>query len=290
MGLNLVRYTDREIDRVCERTNLERFSAHYGFPPETVAAVLNDNPDVNATDLFMTFSWWKLYDSEHAMESRWKKHPETIRDILYSVCGKIAKRKKDKIVFGDFDALQVFLASIDCVHFKCQEFRTDPSGKWYSHKHNGPGVSYEVCHDTIKDRIVWANGPYPAATHDLTIFRGGTLKSGKHTWLESSLYHRIPDGKRLIGDSGYIGEPEKVSATLGGHAPKTKEFFARCKSRQETLFTRMKQLNILGGPSFRHKGKQGKGSQGRLEVHRLVFDAVIVVMQYTLESGYPLFD
>ncbi|KAL7501880.1 hypothetical protein ACHAXN_000186 [Cyclotella atomus] len=34
------------------------------------------------------------------------------------------------------------------------ECRTDPGGKWYSHKHNGPGVSYEVCVDTVKDRIV----------------------------------------------------------------------------------------------------------------------------------------
>ena len=92
---------------------------------------------------------------------------------------------------------------------------------------------------------MWANGPFPAATHDITIFRGGTVKIGKDTWLKSSLYHPIPGGKRLIGDSGYIGEPEKVSATLGGHAPETKEFFARCKSRQESLFTRMKQLNIL---------------------------------------------
>ena len=89
------------------------------------------------------------------------------------------------------------------------------------------------------------------------------------------MYHRIPGGKRLIGDSGYIGEPEKVSATLGGHAPETKEFFDRCKSRQESLFTMMKQLNILGGESFRHKGKQGEGSNGRLTVHRLVFELLL---------------
>jgi hypothetical protein len=78
LGLNLLRYSDREIDRVCDRTNRDRFSEHYGFPPETVAAVLNNNSNINRNDLFMTFSRWKLYDSEHAMESRWKKHPETI--------------------------------------------------------------------------------------------------------------------------------------------------------------------------------------------------------------------
>ena len=159
----------------------------------------------------------------------------------------------------------------------------------YSHKHNGPGLSYEVCVDTVKDRIVWANGPFPAASHDITIFRGGKAKE-KHKWLESSLYHRIPAGKRVVGDSGYVGETDKVSVTLGGHAPETKAFFARVKSRQETLFGRMKQLKILGGESFRHKGKQGEGSKGRMAVHRLVFDAIIVTMQYTIEAGVPLFD
>ena len=153
-GLGFVRYTNKEIDRVCERTNLERFSTQYGFHPQTVAAVINDNPHIHQKQLFMTLSWFKLYDTELVMESRWKWHPETIRNILYEVCRQLAARKADMIVFCDFSALQVLLASLDCVHFECDEFRTDPGGKWYSHKSNGPGLSYEVCVDTVKDRIV----------------------------------------------------------------------------------------------------------------------------------------
>lgn len=289
-GLGFVRYTNEEIDRVCERTNLERFSTQYGFHPQTVAAVINDNPHIHQKQLFMTLSWFKLYDTELVMESRWKWHPETIRNILYEVCRQLAARKADMIVFCDFYALQVLLASLDCVHFECDEFRTDPGGKWYSHKSNGPGLSYEVCVDTVKDRIVWARGPYPAATHDITIFRGGKKKDGKHTWDKSSLYHQIPPGKRVIGDSGYLGEPDKVSTTLGGHAPETQELFARLKSRQETLFRGYKALKIFGGKSFRHKGRQGGGSKERMRVHGLVFDAVTVLMQYNMKNGSPLFD
>jgi hypothetical protein len=289
-GLRYIKYSNKEIKRVCDRTNNERFVQHYGFPSETVAAILNDNPSIDPKKFFMTLYWWKTYEKEKQMESRWKWHPETIRDICYSVCEQLGKRYDDKIIFDDFDEEQVYFASIDCVHFWWQECRTDPGGKWYSHKHNGPGVSYEVCVDTVKDRIVWTSGPYPAASHDITIFRGGTKKNGKATWRQSSLYHRMRAGKRLVGDSGYVGEPDKISTTLAGHSPETKELFARFKSRQETLFRGYKALGIMGGEPFRHKGKQGGGSAERLAVHKLVFRAVTVAMQYNLENGRPLFD
>jgi hypothetical protein len=176
-GLGLLNYTDKEIDRVFNRTNLERFSSHYGpFPTAAIVAVLNDNLHIHRKHLFMTLHWWKSYDTEHEMESRWKYHPETIRNIVFDVCCQLAKRKSDKIVLADFEPLQVFLASIDCIHCEIQEVRTSPDSKWYSQKFSGPGFSYEVCVDILKDRIVWVNGPFPAATHDITIFRGGTKK------------------------------------------------------------------------------------------------------------------
>jgi hypothetical protein len=45
----------------------------------------------------------------------------------------------------------------------------------------------------------------------------------------------------------------------------------------------------MGGKPFCHKGKQGGGSEEQMAVHRLVFRAVTVVMQYNMESR-PLFD
>lgn len=287
-GLRYLKYSSKEIGRVCERTNLERFSSHYSFSPASIAAVLNDNPDIDPKKMFLTLYWWKSYQTEHQMESRWKMHPETIRNACQLVCRQLAARKKDKIVFADFDPQQVYLATIDCVHFECQEFGTDPDSKWYSHKHNGPGLSYEVCVDTVKERIIWAEGPYPAATHDITIFRGGKVKEGSANWKKSSLWHKMPAGKRLVGDSGYVGEPDKISTSLGGHSAKAKELFARFKSRQETLFRGYKALGIFSG-AFRHNGKQGGGAEGKMAMHKLVFDAVTVVQQYALETDRPLF-
>jgi hypothetical protein len=84
---------------VCDNTNLTRFGQHFSFPPETVADVINDNPGIDPKDLLMTMYWWKTYDEEYLMESRWKHHPDTIRDRLFKVCEQLAKRKSDKIVF-----------------------------------------------------------------------------------------------------------------------------------------------------------------------------------------------
>jgi hypothetical protein len=222
IGLHYVRYTDKR-QKVCRRTYLECFKTQYGYPPEAVARAMNDNPHIDRKKFFMTLSWFQLYDTEFDMESRWDWHPEMmIRNILYDVCMKLAARKAEKIVFGGFEPDQELLAGIDCVHFICHEFRTDPGGKWYSHKSNGPGLSYEVCVDAVKDRIVWANGPFPAATHDITIFRGGLKKQDKHTWNTPSLYHLVPAFKRLVGDSGYVGEPEKIPLHLVDILPKPK--------------------------------------------------------------------
>lgn len=75
------------------------------------------------------------------MESRWKCHPKTLQDISYRVCQLLAKRKAVKIVFDFFQANQLYLASIDCVHFELEECQTDPGGYWYSYKHKGPGIA-----------------------------------------------------------------------------------------------------------------------------------------------------
>lgn len=194
--------------------------------------------------------------------------------MCYKVCKKLGKRYDDKIVFGNFKEGKELLASIDCVHCQWEESRTDPGGKWFSHKSNGPQLSYEVCVNTVTELIVWTNGPFPAATHDITIFCGCTKKNGKHIWKKSSLFHKILQGKRLVGGSGYLGEPDKTSTTFAGHTAETKKLFAHFKSRQETLFYGYKALNINGGKPFHNKGQQGGGSQEQMAVYKLVFHAI----------------
>ena len=165
------------------------------------------------------------------------------------------------------------------MHIICYEFRCDPDSKWWSHKSNGPGVSFEVVTDPVDGHIRWVNGPQPASTHDLTFLRGG--KKGKENeWKKSSLYFKLPEGLRLVGDSAYEGQPDKVSTTNAAHDPATKEFFLRMKLMQETV----KDFKVLQGP-FHH----GQGTKDKLEKIKLCFEACLVLVQYDIENGHPLF-
>jgi hypothetical protein len=162
------------------------------------------------------------------MSGHWKKHEETLQYIAQGPHKSLQRGSKIRsssmtLILIKF---KVYLGDIDNTHCPMQEFRTDPNSKYYSHKFYGPGVTYEVCIDVAKDQIIWVNGPFPAACHDITIFRGGNKKEHKDLWKQNSLYFKIPDGKSLIGDSGYLGESTKVSTRLGGHSKQVKAYFA----------------------------------------------------------------
>eukprot|EP00804_Cyclotella_cryptica_P013907 CCRYP_002431-RA/>CCRYP_002431-RA protein AED:0.29 eAED:0.34 QI:0/0/0/1/0/0/4/0/136 len=94
-----------------------------------------------------------------------------------------------------------------------EEFRCDPNSKWWSHKFNGPGVSFEVVCDPVYGKIRWINGPQPVSVHDITFLRGG--KKGKmNTWNRSSLYFNVPESVKLVGDSAYAGQPDKIKVAF----------------------------------------------------------------------------
>ena len=59
------------------------------------------------------------------------------------------------IQFGGFDDDEVFQFTADGVHMKTYEVRKEPSKKWYSHKHHGPGLTYLVGIATKSQRVVW---------------------------------------------------------------------------------------------------------------------------------------
>ena len=176
--------------------------------------------------------------------------------------------------------------------FTCQqitslhgEMRCSPRSEWWSHKFNGPGTAFEVVSDPVdKGRMRWARGPAPCSSHDITYLRGGK-KGQKGNWDKSSLYHNVPEGVRLVGDSAYGGQHDKVSVTMDAHKPETKRLFARMKSMQETCFKRLKGFGVLGG-TFRH----GKNKEDKLKKIGIIFDACAVLLQYDIENGYPLFE
>jgi hypothetical protein len=272
LGLSLVGF-DRDRQRVGDNWNTRRFRAFYGIGEQALACLYNTLvPKVDLEKLLMTVNWLKLYDTEHVLSARWGLHENTLRPILKNYSESIQELKERKVLWGNFDEDEIFLVSVDGVHCRIQEIRKDPGAKWYSHKFNGPALSYELGIAIRSNRLVWINGPFPASRHDITTFRSEHNPG-------DGLMNRIPDGKRAIGDSGYKGEPAKVSVTRDGDSDDVKKFKARAKSRHETFNSRIKSFKILDN-AFRHG----------FERHKTVFEAVCICVQYDIENGHGLFE
>jgi hypothetical protein len=270
---------------------LERqFRAHYGVGSRAIAALIADlqrlQPHLTfqLQFLFMAIYWMKQYDTEEVMASRWGYAERFCREVVRAYVSRIQALKPTKITFNGLSPSCRFLP-VDTVHIQCQEFRCDPHSKWYSHKFNGPGVSFEVVADPIDGKIRWINGPQPASMHDLTFLRGGTKQDKKENWKRSALYFHVPDNTKLVGDSAYEGQADKVSITKDAHNRATKALFARMKSMMETCFGRLKSFRILR-ETFRH----GTGTADKLNKVKMVFEAAAVLVQYDCENGHPLFE
>jgi len=279
-----------ERQKCTEALSEKRFRAHYGVGQKAIKALIKDmktlypEKKLDVKSVLMGMCWLRLYETEEVMAGRWGYGEKHIREVVREYVQWIGALKEFKITFKGLDPNCKY-APIDDTHVRVEEFKCDPSSKWYSHKFNGPGLGFEaVCDPTNKGRMLWAEGPHPAAMHDITTFRGGK-KNQKKNWKKDSLYHRLPDTLMLVGDSAYSGQTDKITTTMDGHAPLTKKLFARMKSMQESCFKRLKQFKVLGY-TFRH----GNGTEDKMEKMRRSFNAVAVLTQYDIENGHPLFE
>ena len=157
--------------------------------------------------------------------------------------------------------------SIDGTHCPISEPRKEPSTKWYSHKFKGPGLSYEIAIAIHEPKVVWANGPYPAGTNDITIYRAG-LKAK----MEAA-------GKLAIADQGYKGEYDTLLLSNPLDGKEVREFKERASARHETFNKSLKEFKILSTRFRSHYSK-----------HQQVFHAALVLTQLDMDTGYPLFD
>ena len=293
-GLSHVGF-DASRQKCREELLLRRFRAHYGVGPGAIMNLFSDlqryQPEKSheLRYVFMAASWLKLYDTEEVMAGRWQFGEEHCRNKVKDYVERIQQLKPLKISFRGLNRNCGFLP-VDTVHVRSQEFRCNPSSKWFSHKFNGPGVSFEVVNDPIDGNFRWINGPKESSQHDLTILRGGR-KGKTKKWDKSSLYFQMKAlqekyNVKLVGDSAYEGQADVVTTTKDAHKPATKKLFARMKSMQETCFKRLKDFKVLR-ESFRH-GK--KGTADKLEAIQRSFEATAVLLQYDFEDGYRLFE
>jgi hypothetical protein len=269
---------------VSKTKNERRFRSHFGVDAVSIFKMWVDLEEVEPMNLLMGMHWLKCYPKEECMAATWELDEKTVRQQVRTVVKKIMALKSKKIVWGGFGS-DVFIITIDGVHCRIQEPRTDPGPHNYSHKSNSAGVGYELGISIWENRLVWIAGPKDASTHDLTIFRGGKKADAKDP---AALLAMIPEGKLAITDSGYAGEAYlggKVSISRDADSPPIKAFKNKAKGRHESFNGRLKAYNILD-QAFRG----GKDGQDRKARHEEVFTAVCIAVQYDLENGHPLME
>ena len=125
------------------------------------------------------------------------------------------------------------------------------------------------------------NGPIPAGEKDdRTMFCGGTKGQGKDNWDKSSLYSKLQDGKKAIGDQAYEGIPEKLTVVRRGHSKEVKNFLNRALARQENHHARLWAFQVLR-QDFRH-------NKDKMSQHKMCTEAVNVIVQFDLPY-HPLY-
>jgi hypothetical protein len=139
-----------------------------------------------------------------------------------------------------------------------------------SFKMKHAALKYEISVCNFESQICWVSGPYCGAKHDISVFREGGLKD------------KIQDGKLLNVDRGYqSSKPDErmLSCRNPLDSEELYNYKSRSRLRGETVDGRLKQYKILENV-FRH---------GR-EKHELAFLAVVVIWQYRMDHGEPLFE
>eukprot|EP00536_Pseudo-nitzschia_multiseries_P013684 jgi/Psemu1/212457/e_gw1.601.3.1 len=238
----------------------------------------NVQEGIELKHLLWALVFLKVYSTEevHCAIVDWP-NPRTFREKAWHVIEAIADLKPTVIKLesrftnapnGD----NVPLLTLDCTDCMINEpFPWDR--KWCSHKFNGPGLKYELAVAIFSNKICWTRGPFFATANESRIFKEG-------------LGLELPDDEPVECDSGPGGDPWLMppSAGINSYARKKKSIY---RGRQETVFSRLKQFNVLA-THFHHSDPDNEVMMWK---HQLCFEAVVVITQLKLDvGGESLFD
>ena len=154
---------------------------------------------------------------------------------------------------------------VDCVDFQCLDIRL-PNGELdtslYSHKHNGPGLKYEICHGIYTGNICWVNGPFKAGEfNDLQVAK----EFGLCAMLSAS-------GEKAIAD-GIYKDQEFFHTPPGIRTPQSRAMNT-LRARQETINARLKTNWGCFKTTWRHDH----------ELHELAVTAALTIMQLEFDN------
>jgi hypothetical protein len=215
----------------------------------------------------------RKYPTESDMESIFDYSPKYISGMVWKYVAKIRNLKNEIICFPSEEEMadDIWIMTVDGTHIWIQEpthkeLAQDP--KYFSKKFQHAGMTFELG-ISLTGGLIWINGPFPAGTNDIRMFRkpGGLKEKLQAT------------GKMAIGDRGYRGEPDLISFFNPEDSKGVAKFKCRALMRHEIFNWKVKTFEAVRG-RFRH-------SKEKLAV---AFEAICVIAQFKLETDMPLYD
>ena len=133
--------------------------------------------------------------------------------------------------------------------------------RYYSEKINHAALRYELAICIRTGDIVWVNGPYPASTHDLMIFR-------------KRLRKKLAKGEMIEADDGYKCEEEPIRAACEYVSLTDKGAKGRARNRHEHVNGLLKDFGVLR-QMYRHE----------LDTHQYAMGACCTILQISFDIG-----
>lgn len=271
------------LGRAQETTKIRRFQRHYGPNPTVVSliwstlqtttvpdAIITKRALADFVNFLMALHHLKAYPVEEVLANRFDVHEQTARKWVHFYIKKLAALKESKVKWPNPLGASRFIISVDCVNFGVNEPRHPFLHKvkeYFDRKGGKAGVTYEIALDLWSSRVVWMNGPFPAATGDQVIFTDFGLQA------------KMPAGTKAIADKIYES-CDKIASHNSLDTDEVRDFKARARARQESINARLKSFGCLK-QRFRHD----------IRLHNKDFvHACMVICCFELENGSPLFN
>lgn len=262
-----------------------RFREFYGVSAITVLATWDRLQEEDLTPaggkfihLLWTLLFFKLYGTEtdlcaHAGGVYGAIDPKTFRRWTWPMAHALAELEYFVILFENRyigDQGHDCLLSVDGTDFRIPLVHNDIKAFW-TYKFKTCGLRYEVGLSILNGDICWTNGPKPPGLwNDNMIF-------------QNLLAQMLDHNERVEADDGYIGSAPQYVKCPGNIAneEERRELQQRVRNRHETVNSnrRFKQFQILK-QVFRHDPT----------LHHVVFTAIAVLTQISIENGDKLFD
>ena len=274
----LLEYGLRLIGHKCvgeAKENKANFKAAHGLSARAALAVWCDmwdsqddhikiGPEAKLEHFFWTLHFLRAYPLERNLAAYMGAHRRTVMKWVKTHVTKISLLKPFKIRLPEPDDIIKFFLTVDGTDCPINE-PTPFNKNWMSHKFKGAAIKYEVGID-MQGNFAWISPPYRGSVHDSTIFK-------------RSLRGFVPNGHCVIVDSAYGYKDEKVAPVSEYDDDEVTRFKKRSLARHETGNKRIKDWKVTS-VDFRHS----------LDFHAPCFHSSVVLSQYNVEHGEPLFE